>query len=142
MEIKKGSQFIELDPAWYVRVVIHISDTQDITFQRAFNTELQNDFMQLIYDGEQVQVYKQLKKDISTKVINDVGKTREAKRFVNLTKYQLIENDKVKSFKLSKKDFLKKVSNKKAAEGFLKKNKLKLNKEQDLVELMKFYDTL
>ena len=142
LEVQKGKQFIELDPAWYVRVIIQVSDTEAITFQRAFQTELQSDFMQLVYDGDQVQVYKQSRKDISTKVINDVGKTREAKKFVNLTKYQLIENDKAKSFKLSKKDFLKKIGNKKAAEGLLKKNKLKLNKEADLVKLMELYDML
>ena len=142
IEVKKASQFIALAPAWYVRIIIHVSDTEDIIFQRAFLTSLQNNFMQLVYEGDQVQLYKKIEKDISTKTFNDVGKTREVKRFVGQIRYYLVENEEVMNFKLNKKDFLKKIGNRKAVEGFLKKNKLKLNKEGDLIELMKFYDTL
>ncbi len=138
-EIQEGDRFIELDPAWYVRVVLTPEATDPIIFQKAFHPTLNGQFMQLLYDGEG-QLFKQVESNISEKTFQDVGQTRQVKRFVKRTTYHWIKGGALTSFKLNKKQILKSLQHKKALEKYIKQQKLKLNKEEHLVLLMSFFD--
>lgn len=138
-EIQEGDRFIELDPAWYLRVILTPQDQKPIIYQKAFHPSFKGVFMQLLYDGEG-QLFKQVEVNISKKTFQDVGKTREVERFVKRTTYHWIKNGTLKSFKLNKKQILKTLQNKKVLESFIKRHKLKLNKEEQLIQLMSFFD--
>ena len=141
-EIKKDQQYIELDPTWYIQVFLHPTDSDVLTFQKAFHAELPPTFMQLLYQGTEAQLFKQVEKTISKKVFQDVGKTRTVKRFFEKTTYALIQDGQLYQFRLNKKSILKALGQKKAIESFLKENKLKLNSEEALLKVVTFYEGL
>jgi len=52
LEVKKGTQFIELDPAWYVRVIIHVADTADEVRSQKSDRKINFSVRSQIYDVE------------------------------------------------------------------------------------------
>lgn len=139
-EIKKDDRFIELDPKWYIRVVVEGDEDEEIVFQRNFNPPLTNIFTRQIFKGKKITVVESFTSKIETKVINNVGKNEELKKFYSKTQYYLIRDKKPSSFKLKKKSLLSLLGHKAELEQFLKKEKVKLNNEDSLVKLLKFYE--
>ena len=94
-EIKKGNSFIELAPKWYIRVLVE-SETPDvyITFQKNFLPPLTNEFTRVVYKGANFRVVQHFVSKIEVKVINNVGKNEELKKFYSKRNYYLIKDKK------------------------------------------------
>lgn len=140
-EIKKGSSFIELDPQWYIRVLVKDPKSEEyITFQKNFLPPLTNKFTRVIYQGKNLSIVEDFISKIETKVINNVGKNEELKRFYSKKKYFLIKGRKPILLKVKKKSLLALLGHKSELERFMKKEKIKLSSEADLVKLFTFYE--
>lgn len=138
-EVKQEERFIELDPTWYEQIILHSEGESPATFQKGIHPSLKGNFTQILYKGKG-QLYKQSESKISKKTFHNVGKTIHVEQFVRRTTYHWVEGDAHKSFKLNKKSIVKSLGKNKGIDSYLKKNKLKLNKEEHLVKLFSFLD--
>lgn len=139
-EIKKGNNFIELDPKWYIRVVIEGDSEEAIIFQKNFLPPLANKFTRVVYEGENLSIVENFISKIEIKVINNVGKKEELKRFYSKRNYFLIKGKKITLLKTKKKSLYALLGHKAELESFIKKEKLKLSSETDLIKLFTFYE--
>ena len=142
-EIKQGDKYIELDPSWYLRVVVEgEKEGEKIVFQKNFYAPLNNKFTRIVYKGKTVTVVEDFKSKVEKKVINNVGKNEEIKTFYNRKNYFLIKDKKPVLFRTKKKSLLPMLGMEKELESYMKKEKLKLNSEKDLIQLLTHYDSL
>jgi len=140
-EIKKGDNFIELDPKWYIRVSVEDKATNEpIIFQKHFLPPLANKFTRVVYKGKNLNVVESFTAKIQVKVIHNVGKDQELKRFHGKRNYYLIKDKKITLIKSKKKSLFALLGHKSELEKFAKKEKLKLTSEADLIKLFTFYE--
>jgi len=139
-EIKKDNNFIELDPRWYIRVELEETSEKTIIFQKNFLPPLANKFTRVVYKGKNLRVVEDFISKIEVKVINNVGKKEEIKRFYSKSNYFLIKDKKITLLKAKKKSLYALLGHKKELESFIKKEKLKLSSEADLIKLFTFYE--
>lgn len=140
-EIRKDNRFIELNPKWYIRVVVEGEETDEpIIFQKNFLPPLKDKFTRMVYKGKKISIVEDYVAKIETKVINNVGKNEEMKRFYDKRNYYFIKDRKPVLFRLKKKNVLALLAHRKELETYLKKEKMKLNSEEDLVKLMRYYE--
>lgn len=140
-EIKKDNRFIELNAKWYIRVVVEGKEGEEpVLFQKNFLPPLKDKFTRLVYKGKNISVVEDFISKIETKVINNVGKKEELKRFYSKRSYYLIKDRKPTYLKLKKKNVLALLGHAKELEPFVKKEKMKLNSEKDLIKLLEFYE--
>lgn len=140
-EIKKGNAYIELDPKWYIRVIVDgKTPEEDVVFQKNFLPPLKDKFTRQVFKGKDFTVVEDFRSKIETKVINNVGKNEILKKFYSKTNYYLIKDRKPTMFRLKKKVLFPLLGHEKELEKFIKKEKIKLNNEENLIRLLKFYE--
>jgi len=139
-EIKQEGRFIELDPTWYTQIVLNAESEAPLTFRKVSHPSFDGQFMQILYEGEG-RLFKQSESKISKKTFNNVGKTIHVEQFVDRTTYHWIKDATIQSFKRSKKSIVKTLGQKKVIDSFLKKNKLKLNSDEHLTQLIAHLDS-
>ena len=139
-EIKKGDNFIELDPKWYIRVLLEDESGETVTFQKNFLPPLANKFTRVVYKGKNLSIVEDFIAKIEIKVVNNVGKKEEFKRFYNKRNFFLIKDKKITLLKTKKKSLYALLGHKSALESFVKKEKLRLSNEADLIKLFTFYE--
>jgi len=80
-EIKKASNFIELAPNWYARVIITEANGVTTIFQKNFLPPLKDKFTRQVYKGKKITVVEDFTTKTEKKVVNNVGKNEEFNRF-------------------------------------------------------------
>jgi len=101
---------------------------------------LTNKFTRVVYKGKKLIVVEDFISKIETKVINNVGQKEEIKRFYSKRNYFLIKDKKPTLLKLKKKSLLSLLGYKSELERFMKKEKIRLSTEADLIKLFTFYE--
>ncbi len=140
-EIKKDNSFIELDPRWYIRVLVEAEKSDEyVTFQKNFLPPLTNEFTRVVYEGANFRVVEHFISKIEVKIINNVGKNEELKKFYSKRNYYLIKDKKPTLLKLKKKPLFTFLGHKSELDSFAKKEKLRLSSEADLIKLFTFYE--
>ncbi|MFK7981871.1 MAG: hypothetical protein AB8G86_17955 [Saprospiraceae bacterium] len=139
-EIKKGDNFIELDPKWYIRVLLEEESGEVITFQKNFLPPLANKFTRVVYKSENLSIVEDFISKIEVKVVNNVGKKEEFKRFYSKRNLFLVKDKKITLLKRKKKSLYALLGHKAELEKFIKKEKLKLSTEAGLIKLFAFYE--
>ena len=139
-EIKHNNRFIELNPNWYLRVIVTQENNEEIIFQRSFVAPLKNKFVRLVYKGKNLSLVEQFTAEIITKVFNNVGKNEELKSFYPKRQYFLVQRREATPIRLKKKNVLSVLGKKAELEAFLKKEKIKLDTEEQLIRVLKFYE--
>lgn len=140
-EVKKGGRFIELSSEEQNQIIINSLDEPQ-TFKKDIHPDLPLEFNQLLYTGATLQLVKSTEKEISTKVFQNVGKKVTVEQFVKRETFYLIQNGELRRIKTNKKALLKQLEQSKKLDSFIKKNKLKLKNDADLVKLIAHYETL
>ena len=140
-EVKKGERFIELVSEGQNQIIINSLEIPQ-TFQKNIHPDLPLEFNQLLYNGTTLQLVKSTEKKISTKVFQNVGKEVTVEQFVKRETFYLVENDQLRRIKVNKKALLKELEQSKKLESFIKKNKLKLKNDADLVKLIAHYEAI
>lgn len=150
-EVRRGKEFIELDKKWYVRIdipadknkgILDLKEGEKIIFQRGFHAKYLNRFGNIIYNDKGVMLIKDFMVSLSEKTVQDVGKTLEFKRFDPKEFYYLIKDGEAKLLKSNRKGVIKVMGFKTELESFLKKEKIKFNKDADMKKLVAYYTTL
>ena len=140
-EVKEGDKFIELDSKAYQRVEVDAEEGEDnIVFQRGIHPFFKGKFVMVLYANENLSLIKESYMGLYENTIQDVGKTREIKRFTPINNHFVLRGDQLEKIKIKKKEILKILNNEKNVEKILKEYKIKLNNEKDLVKLLKLLD--
>jgi len=139
IEIKKGDKYINLDQKWYLK--IEVEDKEGIRiYHRGIHDFFKDKFVEVIHQGTSLMLVKKFRVGVTEKEINDVGKTIKIKRFERKEDYYFIKNGKLQNIKFKKKSIIKYLGHKKELERYIKDNKLKLNRLNDLKKVLTFYE--
>lgn len=136
-EVKTEDKIIILDGTPYKAIKIKgIEEEKPTLFARGVHPYFKGKFVIVLYEGQKRSLFKQYSNRIYENTIQDVGKTREIKRFTASKNYFILENGELKKVKLKKKDVLAILG----VEKVMKQNKIKMNSEEDLVRLLELIE--
>ncbi|MEM6321665.1 MAG: hypothetical protein AAF960_28660 [Bacteroidota bacterium] len=141
LEVKTDEDLIELNPLHYIRFTVHNKQSDEaIIFQKNFFPPLANQFTRVVYKGKTLSVVEQFTVKIETKLPTTVGQDEEIRQFLRKRRYYLVKNKKPSAIKLKKKSVLAALGNPPQLEKYVKQEKLKLNTEAELIQVLKFYE--
>jgi hypothetical protein len=97
-----------------------------------------------VFSGKKKQLFKEFNIVVQHGKFNAIMPSQSTNdKFIQSYSYYVYENEKYEKIKLSKKEILKSVSdNEDVIKGFVKKNKLKYNSIEDVVQIFRYYDSL
>ena len=97
-----------------------------------------------IFDGQKVKLFNEIHIEVERGVVNPMTQTMISDdKYVQVFTYYLFLNGNQVKIKLSKSDILKQLIDKKdALKEFASKNDLSFSKEEDIILILKYYDSL
>jgi len=138
-ELLKNEELIRLDEKYYREVrFTHPESGHRCVYQLGKNPRRTRQFYEVLFEDDALDLgfYKSYIVDLVEKTFHDVGKTRKVKRFSGRTAYYLRCGDNFNTVRLKKNRILKVLSDYPQAEEQVKKNKLKLKNEQEVITLL------
>ena len=144
-EIRKGERFITLDEQYYDKIEIQLKDDdlKTVVFKTNAHPTIQNRFMRVVFEGTNFEVVQDYQVRLSQREKQTYAKKEIVESFIKNPSYYLIENNKAQTIKLKKKHLLGLFKDQESAiKKFAKKNGMKLNSENDLMELLSYYENL
>jgi len=146
-EVRKDERFITLDEKFYEKITIEIEE-EDVKKTLVFKTNshpiYKNRFMKVVFEGTDFFVIQDFQKRLVEREKKSYNSgTVKVQEFSNNPTYYLVKNKKAKSFKLKKKAILPLLKSQDGAmKSYVKNNKLKLNNESELIQIMSYYEQL
>ncbi len=140
IEARKGDVFIELDAYHYPLVVIYDDEGNEVFYRRNTSKSLFNRYTRIVFTGVEFMVVEDFRSRVENKKVNDVGVIRENKSFVGKKNYFIVKDNKARLFKMKKKSILRTLGNEGELDAFLKKERIKLNSEENMIKLFEFFD--
>lgn len=149
-EVRQEDKFIRLASDRFMRIEFEVdeegeaadNDEEKLIFQASFHPRFKDRFVNVIYSGPTMVLFRDFRAIISTKTIQNVGDTVEFKRFHSKVDYYLMQNGELKTINTKKKSLIKLLGHKKDLESFMKEHKLDLDSAPDLNKLFTFAETL
>lgn len=149
-EVRQGDKFIRLANDRFMRIEFEVDEAgnkleqggEKLVFQASFHPRFKDHFINLIYSGTSMVVFRDFRVIISEKTVQNVGDTVKFKRFYKKVDYYLLQNGELKTINPNKKQLIKVLGHKKELESFIKENKLDLESAADLNKLFTFAETL
>lgn len=149
-EVRQGDKFIRLASDRFMRIEFEVDEKGEkvekgeerLIFQASFHPRFKDRFINVIYSGPAMVLFRDFRAIISTKTIQNVGDTVEFKRFHSKVDYYLMQNGELKTINTKKKSLIKILGHKKDLESFIKEHKLDLDYGPDLNKLFTFAETL
>lgn len=152
MEVRRedGETYYKLVPKDFVRIEFSVNDKGDrvlhpdhrLIFQNGFHPRFNNRFVNLIYTGSTMVVFRDFRAIVSDEAARRVGQSIETRQFRPRVDYYLLKNGELQELNVRKKSLMKILGHKKALEAFFKENKLDLNNASDLNRLFTYAESL
>lgn len=149
-EVRNEQKFIRLAGDQFMRIEFEVNEKgealaageEGLIFQAAFHPRFQDRFVNVIYTGPTMVIFRDFRANISEKKIQNVGETVAFKRFFSKVDYYIMQGGELKVLRNSKKAIIKLLGHKKELEAFIKENKTDFNSGSDLGKLFTFAETL
>ena len=150
-EIKNGDRFIELENKYYMQIEMSREKNGDkfpnfageeIIFQRNLHGKFKENFVRLVYRGKKVSVIEGYRVTVTEKTFQDVGKTVVKKRFIGTRSYYLLKDGELQSFNMKRSSVIKTFGLKKELDQFMRKQKINLDKDEDVAKVFAYYEEL
>ena len=150
-EIKNGDRFIELENKYYMQIEMSRKKNgekfpknagEEIVFQRNLHGKFKEKFVRLMYRGKQVSVIEGYRVTVTEKTFQDVGKTVVKKRFIGTRSYYLLKDGELQSFNMKRSSVIKTFGLKKELDQFMRKQKINLDKDEDIAKVFAYYEEL
>ena len=136
-EARKGNRFIELEEEWYTTITI---PSQAMVFKVGIHPTLPDRFMRIVYEGKSFTVVQDFVVSLQKREKKVYAKVNIISEFIKRPTYYMIRNNKATILKLKKKAILELLDNNKQVMTYIKKEGLKMKKEKDLIDVLKFYE--
>lgn len=143
-EIRKGDRFITLNEKFHNRIVLDLKENGElktVEFKTTAHPTINNRFQKVVYEGAGFYILQDFMVGLSNREITTYAKKEVVQNFAKKPVYYLVENGKYKLFRLKKKDILG-LFDAHASElkSLVKKQKIKLNSEENLIRYIGFYE--
>jgi hypothetical protein len=139
-EVLNGDKFISLDDAQFKSVSINSKEGEYI-FEKNLHQKFKNKLLLVVYKGANITCFMDYSVGLTENKINgNMGATSIIRRFKYDPMHYFIINGELKSMRLTKNKLTNLLSNKKAINNFIKKNKLKLTEPLDLTKILEYYE--
>ena len=146
MEVRKDNRFIVLDESFYSKVEIETNEggvAQKTVFKTKAHPIYKTRFMKVVFEGTDFYVLEDYKVRLSNREKQGYAAKENIQQFAKNGNFYIVRGSKAKELRMKKKSFLKEFKDQQPAlETFMKKNKLKLNQEKDLVQVLAYYEQL
>jgi len=125
-----------LDTRFFKKMIVE-DDESFYTFKKV-NPDKPEKFYQVLYENSEITFFKDVHTKYSTSTTHLPGKSVENRKFISADKYYVVQNDEVTKVNLKKKDIFSHFPEvqKLSMREYIKKNKIKLKKEKDYVEVL------
>lgn len=145
LEVEDAGYYVALQESFYKSFTAKDKDGTEYLFKSNLHPNFKDKFFQVLHESENVLLIKEFDVIPNEKVINNVGETLTVKIFGEVNDYMLLTGlgkQDVTKLKVSKKKLPEILGKKKELADFIKSNKLSFKKDDDLVTLIKHYETL
>lgn len=144
-EVIKNGQTYPVEESAYVR--IDCFDTQNgvvdsITFMRGLYPKNEQYFSALIFRGKRTKLIKYFTVRIDEKVMRDMGREVLLKEFAPKHLYLFHKDEERAYLSIRRKQILTFLGKEEQLEKYLKRKRNKLQTEQELLNLLQYYETL
>lgn len=140
LEIYKGNSYLELKKNQYPKVEFIDSDGNLIRLISVSHPKLSFGYCIQHFADDSFMILEQRKRLKSSVKIQTPGKTESIDKFKKSKDFFILKNGQLIEFKTSKKKIIKKFGHKKEIKEYIKSNKLKLKKMEDVISLFQFID--
>jgi len=141
-ELYVDGQLRELNPNNFLRVEMVVSDDERHVYGRGINPKFRDRYAEVLYKGDFVTGTMVYDVKNEEKVVQDVGKTLKLRRFTPKSlHYAMVDGDFV-TLKMTTKNVAEDLGFKSELIKFMKANKLKPGKREDLIKIYAKADEL
>lgn len=145
LEVQDQGYFIALEESFYKSFKAKDKEGNEYLFKRNLHPDYVPTFFQVLYESERTLLIKQFNVIFAEQVINNVGESVKVKRFGSSFEYMLLSGlgkQDLTKLKVSKKKLPELLGKKKELSDYIKSEKLNFKKDDDLILLIKHYETL
>lgn len=149
VEVRKDDKFIELDASYYRQLEVRPSQNpnskieEPYVFMRGLHQRFNNRMVQVMYRGKDISLLLDFFVNLSTKEVNDVGKTVTFETFAVRKEAYLLIGSELHPVRLHKRKFFKDVpTHGDELKAYAKKEGLSLNAIADWQQLVAHYEAL
>lgn len=136
-EARKDKHFIELDESAYSTITI---PSKAMVFKTEIHPKLPNRFMRIVYEGKSFTVVQDFVISLQKREKKVYAKVNIISEFIKRPTYYIIKNNQATILKPKKKAILELLDNNKQVATYIKKEGLKMKREQDLVQVLRYYE--
>lgn len=141
-EFYSDGQLREINPNNFLRVEMVVSEDDRHVYGRGINPKFRDRYAEIIYKGDYITGTMVYDVKNEEKVVQDVGKTLKLRRFTPKSlHYAMVDGDFV-TLKLTAKNVAEDLGFKSELLKFMKANKLKPGKREDLIKIYAKADEL
>lgn len=136
--MQEDDKIIELNENLYNRIELMVDGKKEVLVNRV--TPIDLTYYRAIYQSEMHQALERFESDLKEDEVGTYAASSKRAKFMNKTKFYLFKDGKLHQVNRNNKkiiDFLKSPRLK----GYLKKNKLNLKKDEDLVKALAYYES-
>jgi hypothetical protein len=138
-EVRIDNKFIELDEKFYKRIDVLIPNNEKEVYLPGVHEKLNKKFIRVLFKKDKIMLLKDFKARMIENVVQNVGKPETFKRFVPIKKYFILNTDELTPINLTKKSILAYFDNKIDLDDFVKKNKIKMKSEEDIIKILEYW---
>lgn len=145
LEVEDAGFYVALQESFYKSFTAKDKDGNEYLFKSNLHPNFKDKFFQVLHESDEVLLIKEFDVIPNEKVINNVGETLKVKIFGEVNDYMLLTGlgkQDITKLKISKKKLPEILGMKKDLAEFIKSQKLSFKKDQDLITLIKHYETL
>jgi len=138
LEIKEDEKTIQLNQNLYNRIEIMVDGKKQVFVNRITPVDLT--YYRAIYQSDIMQFLERFESTLKEEEVATYGASKSRSKFVNKTKYYIFKDGKMNEVTRNNK---KLVDHLKSArlKSYIKKNKLNLKKDEDLVKALAYYES-
>lgn len=145
LEVEDAGYYVALEESFYKSFTAKGKDDTEYLFKSNLHPDFKDKFFQVLYESEQMLLIKEFDVIPNEKVINNVGETLRVKIFGEINNYMLLTGlgkQDLTKLKVSKRKLPETLGKKKELGEFIKAEKLSFKNDEDLITLIKYYETL
>ncbi len=139
-EVRIDDQFIELNEKFYKRIDVLLPNKKEKeVYLRGVHEKFKEGFIRVLFNKDNIMLLKDFEARMIENVVQNVGIPETFRRFVPITKYFIKNNDELTPINLNKKSIQAYFENKIDLDDFVKKNKIKMKSEEDIIKILEYW---
>ena len=141
LETKEDNSTEEFLSGSYLKIIVNTGVYEE-TFLRGIHPEFGRNLVCILYDGQEVKLIKKFEVRLEESVVQTTGIPTVFEMFAETIEYYIMIEGDLSKVKTKKKSIIEVLGYKSELESYIKKEKLNLNSESDIRNLIAYYESL